>query len=117
VGVPADVDLMAMVRQNVAPPPVSGSARVWVAAGRAHGLRRIARVVGPRTHHGRPGDEVELELRSVETVARWLAGQGPDVAVLSPESLVAAVRESWAAAAAAHAAPADAVHPGTVVRS
>jgi proteasome accessory factor B len=117
VDVPADVDLMAMVRQNVAPPPVSGSARVWVAAGRAHGLRRIARVVGPRTHRGRAGDEVELDLRSVETVARWLAGQGPDVAVLEPESLVAAVRESWSAAAAAHAAPAGAVHPGPVVRS
>ncbi|WP_214407433.1 helix-turn-helix transcriptional regulator, partial [Pseudonocardia lacus] len=102
VRVPPDVDLMAMVRHNVAPPPVTGSARVWVAAGRAHGLRRIARPVGPRTHRGRPGDEVELDLRSVDTVARWLAGQGPDVAVLGPEALIAAVRAGWAAAAAAH---------------
>jgi proteasome accessory factor B len=105
VTVPADVDLMAMVRQNVAPPPVSGTARVWVAAGRAHGLRRLARPVGPRTHRGRPGDEVELELRSVDTVARWLSGHGPDVAVLGPEPLRAAVRAAWAAAAAAHDLP------------
>ncbi|MDT7651199.1 MAG: proteasome accessory factor, partial [Pseudonocardiales bacterium] len=51
----------------------------------------------------RPGDELELDLRNVDTVARWLAGHGPDVAVLGPESLAAAVRANWAAAAAAHA--------------
>jgi hypothetical protein len=45
---------------------------------------------------------MELDLRSVETVARWLAGHGPDVAVLGPESLAEAVRSNWAASAAAH---------------
>jgi proteasome accessory factor B len=43
-------------------------------------------------------------------VARWLSGHGPDVAVLGPEALITAVRENWAAAAAAHEVPtADAV--------
>lgn len=104
VTVPGGVDLLGMVRSTVDPPPVSGTARVWVAAGRAHGLRRLGRVLGPRRHGERDGDELELDLRSVETVARWLAGHGPDVAVLEPEALVVAVRANWEAAAAAHAA-------------
>ena len=103
VTVPDGVDLMGMVRHGVEPPPVSGTARVWVAEGRAHGLRRLGTVVGRRTRAGRPGDELELGLRNVETLARWLAGHGPDVAVLSPEQLVAAVRANWAASAASHA--------------
>jgi proteasome accessory factor B len=104
VKVPEGVDLMAMVRHNVDPPPVVGTAAVWVAAGRAHGLRRLGRVVGPRVHGGRQGDELELELRSVEVVARWLAGHGPDVAVLRPAELAELVRANLRAAAAAHAA-------------
>lgn len=105
VTVPAGVDLMATVRRGVDPPAVRGIARVWVARGRALGLRRLARVVGPRAHAGRPGEELELDLRSVETVARWLTGHGPDVVVLSPATLVTAVRANWTAAAAAHAEP------------
>jgi proteasome accessory factor B len=103
VTVPQGVDLMGMVRHGVDPPPVRDTARVWVAAGKAHGLRRLGTVVGPRGHAGRPGDELELDLRHLETLARWLAGHGPDVAVLGPERLAAAVRANWAAAAAAHA--------------
>jgi proteasome accessory factor B len=104
VKVPADVDLMAMVRRGVEPPPVVGTARVWVAAGRANGLRRLGRLVGPRVHAGRAGDELELELRSLDTVARWLAGHGPDIVVLGPQSLIDRVRTSWEAAAEVHAA-------------
>ncbi len=103
VVVPPDVDLLAMVRGGVEPPPVVGTARVWVAAGRAYGLRRLGRVVGPRAYAGRPGEELELELRSLDTVARWLAGHGADIAVLSPQELADRVRTSWEAAAAAHA--------------
>jgi proteasome accessory factor B len=103
VAVPPDVDLLAMVRGGVEPPPVVGTARVWVAAGRAYGLRRLGRVVGPRVYAGRPGEELELELRSLDTVARWLAGHGADIAVLSPQALADRVRASWEAAAAAHA--------------
>ncbi|MCY7341745.1 MAG: WYL domain-containing protein [Pseudonocardia sp.] len=102
VTVPGGVDLMSMVRRDVEPPPAVGTARVWVAAGRAHGLRRLGRVLGPHAHRGMPGEELELDLRSVETVARWLAGHGPDVVVLAPPVLVARVRDNWAAAAAAH---------------
>lgn len=104
VEVPTDVDLLGMVRRTVDPPSVSGTAHVWVAEGRAHGLRRLGRLVGSRVLSGRPGDELELDLLSVATVARWLAGHGPDVVPLGPETLVAAVRANWSAAAAAHGA-------------
>jgi len=105
--VPAGIDLMAMVRQNVGPPPVTGKAKVWVAEGRALGLRRLGRTLGRLVHDGRQGDELELDLRSIETVARWLAGHGPDVVVLYPAELVGAVRANWAAAAAAHLRPVE----------
>ena len=77
---------------------------MWVAAGHALGLRRLGTVVGPRTHRGRAGDELEMDLRQVETMARWLAGHGPDVAVLHPPALAEAVRRNWAGVAAAHEA-------------
>jgi proteasome accessory factor B len=107
VTVPEGVDLMGMVRVGVDPPPVTGTARVWVADGRANGLRRLGAVVGRHAHHGRPGDELELGLRNVDTLARWLSGHGPDVAVLGPQHLADAVRANWAASAAAHGEVAD----------
>ncbi len=111
VTVPAGIDLMEMVRHNLGPPPVNGKARVWVAAGHALGLRRLGRTLHPLDHDGRPGDELELELRSVATVARWLAGHGPDVVVLHPAELATAVRDIWSAAAQAHARPSVNVRP------
>jgi proteasome accessory factor B len=100
--VPADVDLLGVVERAVGPPPVIGTARVWVAAGRAHGLRRLGRVLRPSRRAGREGDELEIDLRSVDTVARWVAGYGADVRVLHPPELAAAVRRGWAAVLAAH---------------
>jgi proteasome accessory factor B len=107
VRVPPGTDLLAVVERAVELPPVIGTARLWVAAGRAHGLRRLGRVRGPQRHPdpatGRDGDELEIDLRSVDIVARWVAGYGPDVAVLDPPALAAAVRDVWAGALAAHA--------------
>lgn len=107
VRVPPEVDLLAVVERAVGPPPVIGTARLWVATGRAHGLRRLGRVVASTRFTGadgvpRDGDELELDLRSVETVARWVAGYGPDVAVRHPPELASAVRDGWAAVLAAH---------------
>jgi proteasome accessory factor B len=69
------------------------TARVWAAAGRAHGLRRRAKVVGSRTVDGVDGDELEIELFQLESGAGWLAGLGQDVVVLEPEVLRKSVRE------------------------
>jgi proteasome accessory factor B len=68
-------------------------ARVWVAAGRAHGVRRAATRLGPLTLDGVPGDEMTVELNFPESAAEWLAGYGEDVVVLEPEVLRKAVRE------------------------
>ena len=103
VRAPEGVDLTAIVRATNDLPPVTGTARVWVAAGRAHGLRRLGTVRGPREHAGRPGDELELALRDPAMVARWLAGHGPDVVVLDPPDLAERVRRRWAALAHAGA--------------
>ncbi len=84
VAPPPDVDLMALIKRNFDPGPVIDTARLWVAAGRAHGLRRLARVTGPREHGGRAGDELAMDVRSAGMVARWIAGHGPDVVVLAP---------------------------------
>jgi len=104
---PPGVDLLELVRAGAAPPPVSGVARVWVARGRALGLRRLARPIGAGERDGRPGDVVELDLRGVDTLARWTGGYGPDVVVLEPPRLAEAVRAAWQAAQEAHAAPAQ----------
>jgi proteasome accessory factor B len=55
---------------------------------------------------GLDGDELEIDLRSVETVARWVTSYAPDAVVLDPPELAAAVRRGWAHVLAAHADPA-----------
>jgi len=99
---PPGVDLLAHVRHGFQLPPVIDKARLWVAAGHAVGLRRLGTVIGPLAHRGRQGEELELDLREIDTMARWLAGHGPDIAVLHPTALAQAVRRNWAGAADAH---------------
>lgn len=99
VTVPPGTDLMASVRRNFDHGPVTGTARVWIPEGHAHGLRRLGTVVESRDG----GDVLEIELRSERTVARWLAGAGPDVVVLEPPALAAHVRRLWQGVVDAHA--------------
>ena len=87
---PDGVDLLAMVGtsswHNDDHTP-SGTARLWLAAGRALGLRRRARVLGQRTVDGVDGDLVEIDMHWPETAARWIAGHGPDAVVVEPQWL------------------------------
>lgn len=91
---PAGINLMDFVLggEQQQPRPTT-PARVWVAAGRAHGVRRQATRVGPMTLDGQAGDEMTVELRFPESAAGWLAGHGADVVVLEPELLRKAVGE------------------------
>ncbi|GAA0514373.1 WYL domain-containing protein [Saccharopolyspora subtropica] len=90
---PPDTDLLRFVAGEQREPPPSTLARVWVADGRAHGLRRRARVVGAMELAGDRGDVLELELSYPESAASWIAGYGPDVAVLEPDTLRKTVHE------------------------
>ncbi|PRX45060.1 transcriptional regulator [Prauserella shujinwangii] len=72
--------------------PVS-LARLWVADGRAAGIRRRARPVGRMTVGADEGDVVELDLLFPESAADWIAGHGPDVLVIEPDVLAKSVRD------------------------
>jgi proteasome accessory factor B len=108
---PDGVDLLAMVggsshhHDDYMP---SGTAQLWLAAGRAQGLRRRARVLGQRTLDGVDGDLVELDLHWPESAARWVAGHGPDAVVVEPDWLREMVLGRLAAAAGQPAAEAPA---------
>jgi proteasome accessory factor B len=102
VTVPDGVNLRGIVKQKVAEvaeAPASGRARVWVADGRATALRRAGRSVALRRLGGRGGEVIELDIGSVEQLARDVAGYGADAVVLQPQSL----REDVLARLRAHA--------------
>ena len=89
---PGDVDLLRVVAdqpEQAPPTPV----RLWVADGCAQGLRRDAAPRGRRELDGAAGEEIELALSQPESAASWIAGHGPDVVVLEPETLRKAVHE------------------------
>jgi proteasome accessory factor B len=108
---PAGVDLLAMVGKsswrhddNTAP----STALLWLAAGRAQGLRRRARALGRRTVDGVDGDLVEIDMHWPETAARWIAGHGPDAVVVEPAWLREMVLGRLASAAGDRAAATEA---------
>lgn len=91
---PPDVDLLRIVTGEEQPAPPSTTARLWVADGRAQGLRRRGKLVGTMDVDGRRGDVLELDLSYPESAAGWIAGFGPDVGVLEPDTLRKAVYET-----------------------
>lgn len=96
---PAGINLLEIVAGSAEPPASTYIARVWLADGHAHGLRRQARVLGRLTLDGVDGDLVELSLPALDVAARWIAGHGQDAVVIEPASLADAVRSRLLAAA------------------
>ncbi|MGQ0716270.1 MAG: helix-turn-helix transcriptional regulator [Pseudonocardiales bacterium] len=96
---PEGLDLLKIVAGSAEPPPVAHTARLWLAAGRAHGLRRHATVLGDMTVDGVRGDLVAVQLPGHDVAARWIAGHGPDAVVVEPAKLADAVRARLLAAA------------------
>ncbi len=80
--VPEGVDAVAMIEASVGETP-DATARIRVAEGRGHGLRRRAAPAD--------GDVIEVPYSDDEVLAVELVGLGPDVVVLAPETLRAAV--------------------------
>lgn len=93
VVMPEDVHLQDIVAAAVdsAVGPDSGTARIWVAEGKAAGLRRLATGTEPSTHDGDAGDVLTVEIRSLTTLARMVLGLGADAVVLDPPALRDAV--------------------------
>ncbi|MGC5245854.1 helix-turn-helix transcriptional regulator [Gordonia sp. DT219] len=89
VVVPADTDLQQIVAAAV--DSAAGSdgrtARVWVAADHAAGLRRLAQRSEPMEYADASGDVLDIEISSVTTLARMVLGAGADAVVLSPPEL------------------------------
>lgn len=72
------------------PAPVT-TATLWLAEGRAAGIRRRAAVGEPMTLGGVPGETARIELYFPESAADWIAGYGPDAVVLEPDVLAKSV--------------------------
>ena len=87
VTVPEGVDLRGIVVRAVGEAPSGVQATVWVADGRATGLRRAGKALGPRRLAGRDGEVIELDIGSSDRLARDITGYGADAIVLEPQSL------------------------------
>lgn len=96
---PPGVDLLKIVAGSAEPPSAAHTARLWLADGRAYGLRRRATVLGKMTLDNVAGDVVRVELPGYDVAARWIAGLGSDAVVLEPAELATAVRTRLLAAA------------------
>jgi proteasome accessory factor B len=84
---PDDVDLRAIVSAAVDRSGPPSTARVWVAADRAAGLRRMAKASDPGDFGGRRGSVLQIEMRSVDGLTRQVLGAGTDAVVISPPEL------------------------------
>lgn len=95
VQVPAEANIAGIVAEAVEQTSGDGGAlaQVWVAANRAHGLRRMASSITPHTlpDTGEEGDLLTIEIGSRSGLRRAILGAGPDAMVLSPEQLRADV--------------------------
>lgn len=94
VRTPDGLDLAAVVadslrRARSAETPAR--AEIWLAAGRAYGLRRMAAELTPAQRRGRPGDRAVIDIASRSGLVRAVLAAGPDAVVLSPPDLVEAV--------------------------
>ncbi len=98
---PEDVDLLKFVASSSSEPLETATVRLWLADGRAAGLRRRATVVGERVIDDVPGEMVELEVLHTDSAASWIAGYGEDAVVLEPDVLRKAVHERLLAVAEA----------------
>lgn len=88
--VPADVDFDAVLADAIAATSRSQRgerALVWVAAGAAAGLRRMAADASPHDHAGAAGDVLHIDIETESSLVRAILGAGPDAVVLEPESL------------------------------
>ncbi|WP_116051817.1 helix-turn-helix transcriptional regulator [Amycolatopsis palatopharyngis] len=91
---PPDVNLLEFVSVTGGQEPAPAArARLWIAEGRAAGVRRRATVVDRMTVDGVDGDVAELDLYFPESAADWIAGHGPDVLVLEPDVLAKSVQD------------------------
>ncbi|WP_051198320.1 helix-turn-helix transcriptional regulator [Gordonia shandongensis] len=93
VRVPSDIRLTDIVAEAVAEASeaAGSTAQVWVAADRAHGLRRIAETAERHEHLGEAGDLLTIAIRSRSGLKRLVLAAGPDAVVQSPDDLRAEV--------------------------
>lgn len=90
---PPDVDLLTFVARSGDAPPATTTVTLWIAAGKAQGLRRHATIRRSVEFDGEPGDIADVELRYPDSATSWIAGYGPDVLVVEPDTLRKAVWE------------------------
>lgn len=87
--VPAATDLQQIVSSAVdsATGADGRTAQIWVAAGRAAGLRRLAARSRPQSLDGESGDLLDIEIRSLTSLSRMVLGAGADAVALAPPEL------------------------------
>jgi len=90
---PVGMNLLEFVAGHGETPEVSSAVtvRLWLADGCAAGVRRWVTVERAAALGDVPGEVVRLDVARPADVVEWIAGYGPDVVVLEPESLAESV--------------------------